>query len=339
MSTLKFDQPDSEDVIAYIIENAAIIHFLLEQIISSLKNVTVKTKSKVQGCDLPKDISELARVRLDDGSEIETFLVIGADGMRSQVRNAMGVKYTAWEYGQKGVVTTLNIESNDGNTTAWQRFTPEGPIALLPLSTTVSSLVWTVSDEHASKLLKISEKEFVDELNENLFTNKSQNAVVNKAVFIADKLMSSVCLGEETIVPTPPRITSLQADTRAAFPLGFGHSHCYIAPRAVLIGDAAHRIHPLGGQGVNLGWGDARALLECLEKTVMDGGDLGSVTYLSDYDTVRQRRNVPVQVVCDWLNRLYRTDIFPLVFMRSLGISALNRLTPLKDFIVYTTSC
>ncbi|EJD75233.1 hypothetical protein LOAG_17583 [Loa loa] len=227
----------------------------------------------------------------------------------------------------------------ENNCVAWERFTPSGPVALLPLTENMSSVTWSTNTEHAEELLSLPPEKFVDELNEFLTTDIHQNSITNQFLSLTEQLLKGVFSVSEKPRLTFPTVTSLYEDTRAGFPLAFGHCYSYIIPRAALIGDAAHRTHPLAGQGVNLGWSDVKILTSCLEQCVIDGGDLGSLTYLSDYDTHAQRRNVPVQVACDWLNRLYSTSSTPLILMRSFGLNMVDRLAPLKcynDFIYLT---
>ncbi|CAI4227252.1 unnamed protein product [Auanema sp. JU1783] len=328
---VSFDQPERNKEIAYIIENDAIVGALFEKL-QTLSSVEVRTGASVKNCRLPneKDSHELATVELADGKTIETSLIIGADGFKSRVREAMNVEYSGWSYEQAGLVATLNLEGA-GNDIAWQRFSKLGPIALLPLSDTVSSLVWTTTPEEAKRLIALSPDSFIDELNHALFTEEDQNAVVNQTLF----LLSRACPSSwENSRGVPPQIISLQSDTRAAFPLGFGHAKSYVTTRAALVGDAAHRVHPLAGQGVNLGWSDVTILAKILERAHNEGADWGLLNYLSEYDTIAQRHNVPVMVSIDWLNRLYRTDSTPLVMLRSLGLAGFNKLTPLKDLLV-----
>uniref|UniRef100_A0A0N4ZTN3 Ubiquinone biosynthesis monooxygenase COQ6, mitochondrial n=1 Tax=Parastrongyloides trichosuri TaxID=131310 RepID=A0A0N4ZTN3_PARTI len=343
-SNIFFEPDPSSKVIAHIIENNVIISSLCDKT-SKLKNIEMRDNVVVESIKLPESLGNLAEIKLRDGSFISTNLVIGADGFKSSVRNAMGVNYTTWEYDQMGLVATLKINAYGlKNNTAWQRFTPLGPLALLPLSDNYSSLVWTTSPENAKKLLGLKEDEFVDELNYHLQTETNQNSCVNQILFGFEKFINCLPLGTATNEASLasgvkiPNVLSLQTDTRAAFPLGFGHAHNYIAPRSVIIGDAAHRMHPLAGQGVNLGWSDVRILVNIIEKTMAEGGDIGSLTYLKEYENEAQRHNLPVMVGVDWLNRLYRTDFTPVVMARSLGLFTVNKLTPLKDLLVYTAS-
>lgn len=337
-SSIRFVQSDPANEIAYIVENNAIVGLLTERIKSSCPNIAVRTRAKVAQCSVPSGLDSFATVVLDDGTTLQTSLIIGADGARSRVRNALNFQYTTWEYGQKAVVANLRVQALENNSVAWQRFTPTGPVALLPLSEDMSSVTWSTSAEHADELLSMPPQQFVDLLNEYLTTDIHQNSITNQFLSLTGRALRTVFSVQEKPKPILPTVISVFEGTRAAFPLGFGYSHTYVAPRIALIGDAAHRTHPLAGQGVNLGWSDVKILLQCLEQCVLDGGDLGSLTYLADYDTQGQRRNVPVQVACDWLNRLYLTSSTPFILIRSFGLNAVDRLTPLKDFIVHRTS-
>ena len=121
---------------------------------------------------------------------------------------------------------------------------------------------------------------------------------------------------------------------RAAFPLGFGHSHRYIGPRTVLLGDAAHRVHPLAGQGVNLGFGDVASLASVVEDSLREGGRLGQQSYLAQYETERQRHNLATMAGIDGLQRLYCTAWTPLVMARTLGLMATEACDPVKKMFM-----
>uniref|UniRef100_A0A0N5AU94 FAD_binding_3 domain-containing protein n=1 Tax=Syphacia muris TaxID=451379 RepID=A0A0N5AU94_9BILA len=338
-STLNFSYPDAVKEVSYIIENNVIVSHLLTHVMEKCRNVTVKTNANVVQCKsvdtncfviIPDSLLEDVLLVMDDGTEIETSLVIGADGGNSVVRKAFSPSYTSWKYNQKGVVAVVELDCDGPNNVAWQRFSRHGPIALLPLSSRHSNLIWTTSDSHAKELLSSTPNEFVDLLNHALHTEEYQDATTNKTLELMDRALNVMFNIENTRIPSPPQIVRIQPDSRAAFPLVFGHSHTYVSARAALIGDAAHRIHPLGGLGANLGWSDVRKLTASMEKCVMDGGDLGATTYLSQYDTDSQRHNVPQQIACDWINRLYRTNNPAAIFFRSIGLSSTNHMQCIK---------
>merc|ERR1711874_491794 len=229
-----------------------------------------------------------------------------------------------------GIVATLELSRACSNDTAWQRFLPTGPIAVLPLSPTHSSLVWSANEPLARQLIRLDEKEFVERLNLGLHRHSDKNLVVDAVTAGFGRLLAG---GSKKEVPEiPPVIKS--AKLRAAFPFGFGHSTRYCGPRCVLIGDAAHRIHPLAGQGVNLGFGDVAALTRLMEASILDGAGLGHHDYLRQYETERQQHNVPTMLGCDGLQKIYNTDFAPVVMARSLGLQAVNAVTPVKKFFV-----
>uniref|UniRef100_A0A915E4B6 FAD-binding domain-containing protein n=1 Tax=Ditylenchus dipsaci TaxID=166011 RepID=A0A915E4B6_9BILA len=305
-SKIHFESINSRSPLAYIVENDAMASLLSGRITETCPNVTVRDCAKVVSCRVPSDLSENAQITLSDGSVIESSLLIGADGAKSSVRQAMGVNYASQDYDQMAIVGTLKVShaKDSLKQIAWQRFTPTGPIALLPLTDELSSL-------------------FVDELNNHMKSDVQQDSMTNKALFLMNKLCAFL-----------PRASSGQMLT-LKFPMCFGYVDDYVASRAALIGDAAHKVHPLAGQGVNLGWHDVQCLVEALETAVNEGADLGSLTYLRDYDTKSQRHNVPVMRAIDGLNRLYRTDFGPYVFLRSVGVHALDKLLPIKDLIMH----
>lgn len=232
-----------------------------------------------------------------------------------------------------GVVATLelNAEEAAGNTVAWQRFLPSGPVALLPLTDKLSSLVWSTSVEHAKELLRMEPAAFIDALNEAYIKTYKSNTLVAGVMKTFEGVLS---LNKNKIQQLPPRVVKLQDGSRAAFPLGFGHASSYVCGGAALIGDAAHRVHPLAGQGVNLGFGDVLTLTDVLAEAVYNGSSLDDLQYLLKYEQQSLKANVPILVGVHALQNLYCTDFPPFVLARSLGLKITNLSPPLKQFFM-----
>ncbi|KAK6026311.1 ubiquinone biosynthesis hydroxylase, UbiH/UbiF/VisC/COQ6 family, partial [Ostertagia ostertagi] len=328
--------------IAYIIENNAIVGALYDRIRNGCPTVEVKAEASVKNCRVLPSCFDLGVTKTGPAvkklPDYQAF--IGADGANSKVRQSMGVNYTAFKYNQSGVVATLVVEASGQNDVAWQRFCRAGPIAYLPLTSNLSSLVWTTSTEHAEQLLSLTKEEFVDELNRSMFREDDQNDFVNKSLFLLSKMPF---VSEEIATsPVPPHVVTLQGDSRAAFPLGFGHSHTYVLPRCALtylkefdtsaqrhnlpvmvLCDWLNRLYRTNAAPIVM----LRSLgLAAFNK--LSPVKVRALTYLKEFDTSAQRHNLPVMVLCDWLNRLYRTNAAPIVMLRSLGLAAFNKLSP-----------
>lgn len=214
---------------------------------------------------------DAVRIGLGDGREFRAALVVGADGADSAVRRQAGIGTLGWDYGQRAVVAHLRPERPHGGT-AYQRFLDTGPIALLPLADGRVSLVWSTLPETALALVALGDAEFSRRVTE----------------------ASAGILG--TLAPTTPR---------AAFPLRLLHARRYAAERVALIGDAAHTVHPLAGQGINLAFLDAAALVDVVGEAVAAGDDPGEARALRRYERWRKAEAVPAIALLDGIKRLY----------------------------------
>lgn len=232
-----------------------------------------------------------------------------------------------------GVVATLELDPEQaaGNTVAWQRFLPTGPVALLPLTDNLSSLVWTTNVEHAKELVKMDPDDFVNSLNEAFIKDYQSNTIVNNTIKLIEGVLP---FKKNQMQQLPPQVLKVQEKSRAAFPLGFGHASSYVCGGAALIGDAAHRVHPLAGQGVNLGFGDVIKLTDVLAQAIYNGSDLGNLQYLLKYEQERLKANVPIMVGVHALQRLYCNEFPPFVLARTLGLKFTNLVPPLKKFFM-----
>ncbi|XP_061931464.1 ubiquinone biosynthesis monooxygenase COQ6, mitochondrial isoform X3 [Apis cerana] len=255
---------------------------------------------------------------------------IGADGVNSLVRKTMNTQYVKWDYNQMGIVATLKLSEPGENIVAWQRFLPNGPIALLPLTNDLSSLVWSLPIDEAKRLLKVSEEEFVDNINTALWKVYPKDGIVESGMKALQQLLEGLSLQTGVVRQLQPSISAISEGSRAAFPLQFGHSVSYVQTGTVLVGDAAHRVHPLAGQGVNLGFGDITVLVQLLAEAVINGVPIGNIMYLRKYETLRQRYNVPIMFAIDALHRLYNGTAAPIVLVRSLGLQLTNAIPVIK---------
>lgn len=247
-----------------------------------------------------RDTGPSAELTLSDGSTIMSRLVVACDGVRSKLRDLAGIKTVTWQYGQSGIVTTVEHERpHEG--VAEEHFLPAGPFAILPLTGNRSSLVWTERTADADRLVASDDLLFEAEL-ERRFGHK---------------------LG--TIRAT--------ADRRA-FPLGLTLARAFVAPRLALAGDAAHGIHPISGQGLNLGFKDVAALAETVVDADRLGLDIGSINVLERYQTWRRFDTFRMGVTTDVLNRLFSNDVTPIRVLRDFGLGLVDRVPALKSYFI-----
>lgn len=203
-------------------------------------------------------------------------LQVGADGSKSLVRKIAGIKTTGWNYSQSGLICT--VEHNAENHCAWQRFLPSGPIALLPIGDKFSNIVWTMSQDDSTCHKTMSEDDFVKAVNNALdyaYGPHPQSSSLGQYLEKLPWFTGQVPSTRESF-QIPPKVTGVVSE-RMAFPLSLMHAHEYASKRLVLIGDAAHTVHPLAGQGVNLGFGDAAALANVIADGLSVGTDIGEV--------------------------------------------------------------
>jgi len=257
-----------------------------------------------------------AGVRLTHGDAVETFaagsaavtvglrsggmrgpkLLVAADGIRSRLRSLAGIKTVTWRYGQTAIVATVRHErAHEG--AAIEHFLPGGPFAILPLKGNRSSLVWTERKDDADRLLATDDFVFLVEL-ERRFGH---------------------------------RLGRLEIDgPRQAFPLGLTLARDYVRPRFALLGDAAHSIHPIAGQGLNLGFRDVAALAETVVDAARLGLDIGSLDVLRRYESWRRFDTFQMGVTTDLLNRLFSNDLALVRIVRDIGLGIVDRLPRLK---------
>ncbi len=241
-----------------------------------------------------------AEAALSDGRPLAVRLIAAADGAGSQLRRAAGIRTIEWRYPQTAIVTTVRHERPHAGI-AVEHFLPAGPFAILPMTGNRSSIVWTERTELAGGLIALPDPVFAEEL----------------ATRFGDFLGA--------VEPVGPRWS---------YPVGLMLAERYAGRRLALVGEAAHVIHPIAGQGLNLGIRDVAALAELIIDARRLGLDIGDEALLHRYQQWRRLDTLLLAAVTDGLNRLFSNTIAPLRLVRDLGLAAVNRLPPLKRFLM-----
>ncbi|MDQ0456673.1 ubiquinone biosynthesis hydroxylase [Rhizobium paknamense] len=280
---------------AYMVPNVAMVGALLAA--AEKAGITILNGVKATGFEARPGEAQLT---LSDGSTHTARLIVACDGVRSALRQMAGIKTVTWAYGQSGIVTTVEHERpHEG--VAEEHFLPAGPFAILPLTGNRSSLVWTERTEDADRLVAADDLVFEDELERRF----------------GHKLGALRTIGD-----------------RRAFPLGLTLARAFVAPRLALAGDAAHGIHPISGQGLNLGFKDVAALAETIVDADRLGLDIGDLGVLERYQTWRRFDTFRMGVTTDVLNRLFSNDNAPLRIARDFGLGLVDRLPKLKTYFI-----
>jgi 2-octaprenyl-6-methoxyphenol hydroxylase len=295
---LHFDSRELEggEPLGFIVENRALRNAIFDRI-AATPAVALLAPALVE-----RVVFENARVeaRLEGGETIEAPLILAADGKNSSLRANVGIKVNQWSYPQTGIVATVSHELPHKGV-AHEFFLPSGPFAILPMTERRSSLVWTERKDAAPAFLALDDAAFTREI-ANRFGD---------------------FLGEVRL-----------AGPRWSYPLSFHLSQRFVAPRLALIGDAARAIHPIAGQGFNLGVKDIAALCDVVEEAAGLGLDIGHLSVLQRYQRWRRFDSASLALGTDALNRLFSNDFPPLRLARDIGMGAVGKIPPLRRFFM-----
>jgi len=242
---------------------------------------------------------------LENGRELTADLIVAADGAHSPLRESAGIEVQGWDYKQTALVCTVTTE-HPHNYTAHQRFLTEGPLAFLPLTDPHQcSIVWSNSTEEAELLCELDDEQF-----KNVLAKAFENS-----------------LGE-----------IIDISQRAGFPLKLRHADHYVETGFALVGDAAHTIHPLAGQGINIGLLDAATLAEILLEAKAKNRNIGSLHTLKKYQRRRKADNIAMQLAMDVFKRVFGSELAPIRWARRLGIQTVSKHSVLKNLFMHTAS-
>ena len=279
---------------AHMIEN----RYLIDALVAKARALGVDLRATaVSGFENAPNKVDVA---FTDGETISARLLVGADGARSQIREQAGIVTHGWNYDQSAIVTTVGHE-RPHNGRAEEHFLPAGPFAILPLTGNRSSIVWTESKREAERMIALPDGEFHDELEKRF----------------------GLHLGDLNVI-----------GPRRAFPLGLFTAREFIAERIALVGDAAHIIHPIAGQGLNMGLRDVAALAEAIADAARLGLDIGAMDVLERYQRWRRFDTMTMGVATDGLNKLFSNSSDVLRLARNIGLGVVERIPALKRVFI-----
>jgi 2-octaprenyl-3-methyl-6-methoxy-1,4-benzoquinol hydroxylase len=283
--------------LGYIVENRITQLALLERL-QDFSNIEFICPTTINKVDYRP--GESSQILLADGRELSARLLIAADGGQSKIRQTVGIGVTSWDYQQHALVIYIETAYGQQDIT-WQRFLPSGPQAFLPLTGHYGSIVWYNSPDEIKRLQKLPLADLADEL-VRAFPE---------------------CLGkvERVIAAT-------------SFPLRRQHAQAYVKPGVALVGDAAHTINPLAGQGVNIGLLDAAALAETIIEAANKDKDIADIATLKRYEQMRRNENLKMMTVMDVFYQVFSNEIAPIKFLRNLGLGLAERVLPAKNLVM-----
>jgi 2-octaprenyl-6-methoxyphenol hydroxylase len=283
--------------LGFVAEHYALLE-PLQEFVQSCPNVTILCPAEVVSTQNERDIVTINIKIGDENRIIRSKLLVAADGSKSPIRQAAGIKTKGWKYWQSCIVAFVKPEKSHNNT-AYEKFWSSGPFAILPLPGNRCRIVWTAPHEEAKALCALNDQEFLAEL------TKRYGQQMGKLELLGDRFIFQVQL--------------MQSDR-------------YVLPRLALIGDAAHNCHPVGGQGLNLGIRDAAALAEIIQTAHKHRQDIGNISILKQYESWRKKENLAILGFTDLLDRVFSNNFLPIVIIRRLGLWIMQRVPIIKIF-------
>jgi 2-octaprenylphenol hydroxylase len=319
--SIQFDAADVRAAqLGYIVENRLIVAALVNQLreantVELFDGNAVKAVRLAQSDDEGSAAAGQSSITLEDGTELLATLVVAADGAGSPMREIAGLSLRGWDYGHSAIVCTVETERSHQKT-AWQCFTGEGPLAYLPLSTAADaidadtknshvdklcSIVWSQSPERAEQLMAMDDEQFSEQLAKGLEHRLGKVTAVSK---------------------------------RFMFPLRQQHATNYVKPGFAVVADAAHTVHPLAGQGINMGFADVAALAELVARAWRQGRPIGDLMLLQRYQRERKPENLAMMSIIEAFKRLFEPMPLPLMLLRNTGMRLVDNSQWLKNRII-----